>query len=478
MSRSLLSAFGSAMGSRLGTAALNYGLFWALSRLVDTPTLGGFSLLMNIFLLVQLLPLLGLTVPLMRRVATSSTDLREELSNAFAFALPVALVLTLLVGGWGQAFHRETLSLAFWLVALSLLPTAWTIVAEAALLGQERVADVARINFVEALLRTVLAAAAVWLGHGLVGVFLVFLALRFLAALIYASHPLLPLPTLAAWKWQLQRRNWTEVPVFLSIAIVAALVSRLDLITLSHLRGLHDTAVYAAASRLYDAAQMLPTVMALVVLPTLARQFASAREQFRVSLGLSVRLGLLFGLGLALLASALARPLIDLLYLPDMAGATQVLRWLIFAAVIMSVDVLLSSTMLAANAQQHDLRSLAFGLFALALALCILVPRLGPTGAAIAVVLGLGTRMLTRLHWAVREFDMPSPWLHLARLAAACLVGLGVMSITPRQLGVPAAAAASLGSYALALIAFGALGRHPLRGLRADIALLLQRGQH
>lgn len=471
-----LRAFGSAMGSRLATAALNYGLFWALSRVVNTEVLGGFSLLMNVFLMVQLLPLLGLTVPLMRRVATTTGSLSAEVTNAFAFAAPVSLALALAVGTWGQLSHANDLAPAFWLVSASLLPTAWTIVAEATLLGRERVADVARVNFVEALLRTTLAIAAIRMGYGLEGVFIVFLVLRFGAALVYAVHPMIPFPRPGKWQISLQKRNWREVPVFFSIALIAALVSRLDILTLSQLRGLHDVATYSAASRLYDAAQMLPTVTALIVLPTLARQFVSARDQFSATLGLAVRISLLIGLALALLASAVAQPVIDLLYRPDMADAAPVLRWLIFAAVIMMVDVILSSTMLAASAQKHDLHALGFGLAALALALATLAPRFGPVGAAASVTIGLCTRVLMRLRWAVRELDLPSPWLHLLRLATACGVGVGALRLALPYGAMVGAVAAPL-AYMGSAVLLGALGRHPLRELRTDLALLTQRAQ-
>jgi hypothetical protein len=58
---SLRVLLGSAMGLRLAMAALNFALFWLLAHRLDTAELGGFSVLMNLFLMVQLLPLLGLS---------------------------------------------------------------------------------------------------------------------------------------------------------------------------------------------------------------------------------------------------------------------------------------------------------------------------------------------------------------------------------------------------------------------------------
>lgn len=468
--RRLLGAVSSSMGARLGTAALNYGLFWCLSRRLGTEALGGFSLLMNMFLMLQTLPLLGLAIPLWRRAATTPRHLPREVSNAFAFGLPVALLIGAGVGVFGQASYGVPMHLPFWLMAASLLPTAWTIVAESSLLGMERVSDVARVNFLESLARSGLTLAAVWLGWGLVGVFAVFLLLRCAAALGYLVHPSMPRPSTRLLSMTMQRRNLAEVPVFLSIAVVTAAASRLDLIVLAHLRGLHDVATYSAASRLYDATLIIPTVTALVLLPTLARQFESAREQFRVTLEIAVRVSLGLGLGVALGVAAVAQPIIDLLYRPEIGSAAPVLRWLIFGSVLMLVDTILSSTMLAAKAQAQDLRSLVVAFAVLVPGLLSLPVGFGPAGAAAAVVLALTVRVMWRLRWAARALEL-RPWLGIVRLAASALAGVAGM-LAGLQVSPLAALAGGLLAYAAAVLATGVFGRRPWRGLRSELARL------
>lgn len=465
----------SAMGGRLATAALNYGLFWVLAQRMDAGHLGAFSLLMSVFLTLVQLPMLGLSVALVRRAAVSVGDLPAEVSNALAFAAPISVALMLAVGASGHLSRHEEFISAYWLVGVSLLPSAWILVAECTLLGRERVKDVTRVNFVESLLRTALSIAAVHLGHGLEGVFLAFLAGRCLSAVIYAFHPMIPFPRLGQWSAALQRRNWREVPVFLGIAAVAALVSRLDVIMLSQLRGLRDVATYAAASRLYEAALMLPTVAALVVMPVLARQYMDAPERIPGTLSLTLRTGLTVGLGLAVPAAAFAAPVIGLLYRPDMAGAADVLHWLILAAAVMTIDVVLSSTMMAVRAQEDDLRALTIGLVVLAAALVALVPQFGPTGTAIAVTMGLATRVVVRLRWARRALQLPSPWLYVLQLSVACAAGMTAMFATLRN-GAFVAALAGLGAYVAVALLSGALGKPFRHELRAGFALLGKRG--
>ena len=323
---SLSHAVGSAMGARIAMAVLNYGLFWSLSHRLQTATLGGFSLLMNVFYMTAMLPLLGLSPSLTRRVATEREHVGIEASNALVFAMPVALVIALAIAGVGLAGYGPALRAPFLLLALSLLPTASTLVSESTLLGLERVADIARFQFAEALLRVTLTIGAVVAGYGLVGVFAVFLALRCGMAVAYRFHPLLPALRRRDLSAAVQRRNWREVPVFLGIGLLAAVTARVDIIVLSRLAGLHEVGVYAAAARLYEASLMLPTIAALSLMPTLARLFADDREYFRRVLAVTMRASLGVGVAVALAVAALAQPIVDLLYRPEVAGAGPVLR--------------------------------------------------------------------------------------------------------------------------------------------------------
>jgi O-antigen/teichoic acid export membrane protein len=471
---SLSHALGSAMGARVGMAVLNYGLFWMLSHRLGTAALGGYSLLMNVFYLASTLPMLGVSIALTRRAATERGNVGAEMSNAIVFSAPVAFLLLLAIGTAGTAGYGPELEAPFWLLALSVLPTASALVSESTLMGLERVADIARVQFVETLLRTAFALAAVAFGYGLTGVFAVFAALRFGVALAYRFHPLLP-----RFEWRqvtraLQARNWREVPVFLGIALLAAVSGRIDIIALSRLSGLQVAGVYAAASRLYDASLMLPNIAALSVMPTLARLFVEDKAYFREVLVLSMRLSLGVGFAIALGVAALAEPVIHLLYRPEMAAAAAVLRWLIFCAVLVTLDQILSSTMLAAKAQAHDLGSLTIAVVVLVAGLLVLVPILGAVGAAMAVVLATACRVAYRLAWIVRLLELPHLGRDLGRVLASTAIALAALAAALPH-GAPAALAASLAAYLAGLLASGALRPGEIAGARRRLAALVGR---
>ncbi len=430
---SLMRAMSSSFGARLLMAALNYGLFWVLAHRLAGAELGGFSLLMNVFYLLQTLPLLGLSTPLTRRIATAPERLAVEISTALTVALPVAAALALLCGLTGQLNYPEFMHLPFWLLAASVLPSGWILVAEVSLIGLERMSTVARVQALEALVRTIASVGVVLFGGDLSALFGVFLAGRILTALIYFYRADLPRPTLSTVDPALQRTNRSDIPVFLGIGVLAAVAGRIDLIVLSRLGSLEDAGLYAAASRLYEAALMLPTVAAMVILPSLARLYQSDRQHFAEVLARSLRVCLAVGLGIALVVAALAQPLIDLLYAPHLHDAGTLLRWLIFGAVLMTLDQMLSSTMMAAHAQNADLHTLIVAVVTLAVLLLIGIPWWGPLGAAVAVPGALLVRVGWRLRWLMRHHPAPGLSSYLLRTTVAAAGALAVLELTLSQ---------------------------------------------
>ena len=78
-----------------------------------------------------------------------------------------------------------------------------------------------------------------------------------------------------------------------------------------------------------------------------------------------LRWALLLGLPLVLLGMALAPWLVRHVYAPALWPAAPLLQLLLIATWLMALDQLLSSTMLAAQAQRQDLVAMSLGLLAL-----------------------------------------------------------------------------------------------------------------
>ena len=455
--RQLIHNLASVTVMRIGMAALGFGQFWLLSHRLPAEQLGEFSLLMNTFFLLQALPLLGLNSLLTRSVAASPEDTAVQISNSLAFALPCASLMALLLAVYGQVQSVPGLSLPHLLLGLAMLPTAWTLVAESALVGREALQGIAHVSLAEATARLLGTWVAVNQGWGLPGVFAFFLLGRLGAAAAYLMHPGLPRPSWPLVQGAMLRGYVAEVPTYLGLTLCVAAASRIDVIVLSRLMSLKDVGIYAAASRLYEASLMVSTIAVIVVFPMLSRLFATDRAAFLALLERCLRWGLLLGMPPVLVGMALAPWLVQHVYASALWGAAPVLQLLLLAAWLMALDQLLSTTMMAAQAQRQDLLSMALGLGALVALLVTLTPSFQLPGASLAVVLALALRVGWRLAWAQKQLPLPGLLGHALRAALAAAAGLGTFIGLARH-GMPTALMGGWLAHALVAWGIGAWG--------------------
>lgn len=423
----LWSALGSAVFLRLIMAVVNFGQFWVFTRLLPAEELGGYSLILGVLMMLHAMPLLGLSVPLIRRVATDPDKASLEVSNAFALSLPMAVLITVGVYVYGVTQFDPSLHGPLDCLALTMIPVAWILVAECALLGLERMDIITKVQSVEAVGRLVFGVLAIKLGYGLYGVFVCIFVLRALVALYYALSPIVPPVRWAGVSWDIQVRNFREIPTFIGIVILAALVLRVDVLVLEHTRDLAEVALFAAGSRLYEAALMVPTMAAQALMPTLARMLQESEEQFkrmfREVLDHIMLIGGLFAIGLA----ALAGVAVALVYPSHLQPAGEVFAWLALGTVLVMVDQLLSSAMLAAKAQRDDMRSLAVAGVVLVLALLLLTGPWGAEGAAWAILIAHLTRLAMRIRWAAERLAFPElPFTAFRHLSCMTMGMLGL----------------------------------------------------
>lgn len=452
--RALAARFLSVTVMRIGIAMLNFGLFWVMSHRLGVAALGGFAWAMNLFFLLQALPLLGLQPHLTRSVAAQPVDTAALARAALWFGLP-----------WGAAMAAGLVAYAVWAgdpswrlalswLALSLLPTVWTLTAEAVLVGRERLRAVVGVNLAESAWRVMTAA---WLvaGDGDLDTFMAcFCAGRWVAAGAYALHPLLRRAA-PAGRTRSRHALATHAPTFLAITLVTALATRLDLLLLPRLVGAGAAGVYAAAARVNDAALLASTMMLVVVFPVLSRWYVHDRARFLALMARTLRWAIVLGLPGALAAMALAPWVIGWLYPAELQGAVPVLQVLLLAAWWMTIDQLLSTAMLAAQAQRADLQCMLVGLVALVPLLLVLSMWQGAPGAAAAVVLALVLRVMARLAWAQRALPVAGLVGLGGRCVLAACVAVAVFAWLQPWQGVGLAVLAAALAYALVLRLLG-----------------------
>lgn len=189
-----------------------------------------------------------------------------------------------------------------------------------------------------------------------------------------------------AWRPSLERArrlladSW---PLILGGLLVNAYL-RIDQVMLGQLRGDAELGVYSGAVRL---AEVLPLVSAALIAATLPAVVA-ARERdpalYAERLRRLYALVVAIGYAGALLATLVARPLVDLLLGPDFAEAAPQLIVLAWAGVFVGLGLARSSFLTAENYTRQHLASVAAGCAANVGLNWLLIPPLGGLGAALA----------------------------------------------------------------------------------------------
>jgi O-antigen/teichoic acid export membrane protein len=448
---------------RAMSAAFALTLLTYLARARGAQALGEFALLFSVFMLTQQLPLLGLHAFLVREAAAAPRTLARQLPAALALSSVAALVLGVVVGAGGTLAYPELphLHAAFWLIGLALLPSAVTSVAEAVLIGQQRMGFLARVGAAENLGRTAGSLLALALGSGMGAVFAVFVVARTFAALAYWRAGISRGAGLETAAVHLLLR---QVPVYLGILLLSLLMSRTDVIALSHLASMEEAGRYAAPYRVYEFAFMVPNMVNLVLWPVLAGLFAAAPSQFGRVVRVLVQSGLVFGVPAALALGFAAQDVIGLLFGQQYIASARVLEVLAGALLLVWIDQVLSSALLAAQLQRADLIANAVACAVYLPLLFYLVTLNGATGAAVATTIMWGVQVALRL-WFLR---VAAATVHalggICKVALAGALAAGLALSLHAKLGY-AALALGLFAYVFAVVWWRALTRADLHGI-------------
>ena len=378
--------------ARLGVQVLMVLFTVVLARRLGESGLGAYAFIAAVIFLGNVLTTFGTDILVMRGVAARREysllppALLLQLILAAAFIALVYLTAPALPGQSPEAVR------ALQVYSLALVPMAFYTVFSAALRGAERMAAYMWINIA-------LAAAQfglVWLfirpESSLVGLAWLLLAAQVAAAILAGLLCLAQLPG-ARRVW---RSPFAGVPgltrasiLLATLGVLKVLYQRASVYLLATLGGAALTGWYSAALRPVEAAQFGHIALLGALFPLMAQAYtrgAPAEPGERRVFSLSWRLLLLLGGVAALGLFVLAPVLVLLLFGPAFEPAIPALRLLAWMLLPYTVNIYLSTEMIAAGRE----RGVAV---ALALSLCVLVvlsawwiPRWGLLGACWAAL--------------------------------------------------------------------------------------------
>lgn len=268
----------------------------------------------------------------------------------------------------------------------------------------------------------------------------------------------------------LKKFAWRALPYCL-LDVGGYLFITIDSVLLSLLQTPHALGCYQAAQRALLAVDGLSQAVALSILPTLSRLFATSREAWKITAVEYVRYVVMCAQPMGICMSLLGSPLVSLLFGSGYAEAGRVVSLFGLVVILRAANTALSNNLMASERVSVHTRAVWLSAGVQCVACYMLVRAHGIMGAAWAAVLATLV-VTTRLSWAHRSVlsaAMPAA----ARLLKTILAGI-VMAGTGfgARLWLNASASffVALGAYLLLLAVTGEVGRRELDWLRQAIS--------
>jgi O-antigen/teichoic acid export membrane protein len=448
--------------ARLVVPVLNVALVVLIARNGGASSLGEYTFLITVFVLLEQLKSLGLPMLMVRDVARDEDSALSKHSSLVRLGLYGAVVGASLLPAAAMlsGMASTELLIASLCISCGLFPSAYIVANDSLFLAIGRASLSTSVALMENTARMALSLSALALfDGGLVALAIIYSATRFGAAAAQAwlirSRLNLRLPPEDK---RASRALLRHAPVALAVYIAPIVLFRMDVVILGILGTPSDTGVYSAAARLVSMAMIVPDGLLTATFVTLSRFAGNGDTQ-----GLSVLFSrtlrtICFVLVPATILGVWIAPVsITLLYGAKWSHSVAVLRVLIWTLAPFALSRAMGDALVALGRQAEVARIILITMAATVPAYAFLIYTSGAIGAAwgfvfsatLICILCLRTCRRERTLAQLTSFDATlAPWLICFGLQqAAEASGSGAMS-----------SAVSIASIA-ALTAVGLLGR-------------------
>lgn len=407
---------------RVGTSVISFLFFSLLARKWGAVSLGEFSTLFTVFMFLWQMPLLGLHIVISRNIAASPETAWEQATNALVLSLAVSLVMIAIVGLFGQWLYPESLHASFWLIGVSTVFMGMTSVAEAVLIGQERMQIIAWANIGENIFRVLLGLLLVLMGYGLTAVVGAFVLARLVAVGVYLkAGGLGQYVGKDYWSRDVLREFVKKCPTFFGILFLSVMVGRVDFIVLSLMVPMREVGMYSPSFKIYEIGLMVPSMVTVVIFPAFSRCFKAARGRFD-GLYLNVfGFAIAFGVPLVILLANSSSFLIGVIFGEQYVEGSLALQLLAVAILFVALDQILTAVTLAAHREDLEVRILVTACSIYLALLFALIPLYSYVGAAIATVVATFVKLVVRYIWIRKALDIPGAMDRVYRPAIAII---------------------------------------------------------
>ena len=447
----------------VGVFAKGAGLVIAVlvARFLGPHAMGLFALLFSIAILLETFISVGMSDSLVRDVAARPDQAANLYLSALKLVAWISLVpATLLALAAFLIANDSGTRASLMVIAISTPVSGAFVVSQAVLQGSERVLFLTWVTFLARILSLALLAYVLYRGAGLEAAFASRLLFQALSVAVFFP---------AYWRDRKKSSGvytnrdllTRSVPFALNLA-VRELGVRLPSFLLPVTVGLGPAGVFDSANRIRSTLGMTIGASIVGLMPSFARNFGQSGSRFDGLIGYSVKYMCLAMSAVATVITLLAKGIIDLLFGPAFAGASQPLQILVWSQVLVAVDAVLQQAMLAAGATYPAIRNSTVGVLGQLALILLLSAALGLPGVALALLLSSALTLALDLRYVVRNVTaIPIRRFAVGPLAAAFFVASLMLVVDHVSFALRLLVA--IGSWGAAMVLFRVLPREELR---------------
>jgi O-antigen/teichoic acid export membrane protein len=442
-------------GLRIAMAML---LLPVASRVLGPASFGRYNLATTIMFFTMLADDLGLNMWVTREIAKH----KERAQRYFAYTLglkviliPLSLIFVALYLDLGF-YDRETVE-AVWIFSLYAILSSFRDLAIALFRAFEQMEWESLALSVEKVLTTAIGIVVLMMGGGLNGLAWVFVASA-AASLLYSCKPLFSKFVKPAFAFSGKEfiPMLRGAVVFGISVFLTTIYSRIDMVMLSLLKGPDYWGYYAAAHKLIDLTNVVPTVLMIATFPALARASSVFAEELNRLFTRGFKWLLLLAIPMVPGVLLLAEPVITGFYGAAYAPAIPALQILGCTAAVLFLNIFTAGVFGATNNQGKLVIIQIIGLALSATLNYLLIPQYAHVGSSIASLVTESVVLTATLILAFNRIVRLTEWRFIrdGLFAAAVMSG---MIYGLRSLPVGLLAGIGAGIYFVVLFALGTI---------------------
>lgn len=389
---------------------------------------GKYSLVVHYFELFVSLTATATGILLIRELSSRPDDRDKLISAAMILSSSLALVTPFLLIplSLGFKYSSETVW-GIGIACLGLIPAGISVVYEAVFVAKERAEFVTVGVAIECIFRIGISFLLLLMGYGIIALSVVLVFSRVILAISYyfllrsiCDHRFAPC---RATMGQFTRR-WR---VFALENWMATIYTSLDVIVLSSFAGEAAVGLYSAAWRYVRLGTVAAKSFTTAIFPTMTKMHAESNQSFQSVFSQTFRVMVMTSLPVIALVMVVPDRVVDLLFKKSYAESAPILQILIWALLLEFVNPFLSHVLFSKGQQRYSMYVAAVGLILNLSLMFLLVPMLGPRGAALACVITGTVAMGCYLAFVAELPTLLELALESLRIiAAAAVMGFGV----------------------------------------------------